>query len=130
LHEISESSAKQHTEKWINAWNDHDLKTILSMYSDNVEFSSPKIKLVFPERKLSKITNKKDLQEYWTKALSIFPNLRFIPKQTMAIADVCLFEYDAVLDGKNKTHVLEKFQFQDDGLVKKSMAFYGSEEPI
>ena len=130
MHEISEISAKQHTEKWTNAWNSHDLKAILTMYSDNIEFSSPKIKLVFPERKLSKITNKKDLEEYWTKALSIFPNLHFIPKQTMAYGDVCLFEYDAVLDGKNKTHVIEKFQFQDHGLVKKSMAFYGPEEPI
>ena len=43
-----------HVERWINAWNKHDLQTVLSMYSEEVEFSSPKIKTVFPERTISK----------------------------------------------------------------------------
>ena len=53
-----------HVERWINAWNKHDLKTVLSMYSDDIEFSSPKIKTVFPDKTLTKITNKNDLKEY------------------------------------------------------------------
>jgi ketosteroid isomerase-like protein len=64
--DYSDMFAKGHMEKWVNAWNNHDLKTVLSMYSDNVEFSSPKIKVVFPDRKSSKITNKSDLERYWT----------------------------------------------------------------
>jgi ketosteroid isomerase-like protein len=64
---FSESFVKEHIEKWVNAWNNHDLKTVLSMYSDDIEFSSPRIKVVFTERKLSKITNKSELEEYWTK---------------------------------------------------------------
>ena len=54
------------------------------MYSDDIEFSSPKIKIVFPEmKKLSKVTNKSELEEYWTKALKNYPKLHFIPKQTL-----------------------------------------------
>ena len=45
--DYSESFAKAHVEKWINAWNNHDLKTVLSLYSDNIEFSSPKSKSCF-----------------------------------------------------------------------------------
>ena len=45
--DFSESFVKEHVEKWVNAWNNHDLKTVLSMYSDDVEFSSPKSKLYF-----------------------------------------------------------------------------------
>jgi ketosteroid isomerase-like protein len=128
--DYSESFAKTHVEKWINAWNNHDLKTVLSLYSDNIEFSSPKIKVVFPERKSSKVTNKSELEEYWTKALKNFPSLHFIPKQTVIQGNVCIFEYYATLDGENKTSVIEKFEFQDDGLVKKSSVFYGAEELI
>jgi ketosteroid isomerase-like protein len=128
--DYSESFAKTHVEKWINAWNNHDLKTVLSLYSDNIEFSSPKIKVVFPECKSSKVTNKSELEEYWTKALKNFPRLHFIPKQTVIQGNVCIFEYYATLDGENKTSVIEKFEFQDDGLVKKSSVFYGAEELI
>ena len=49
--DYSESFVKEHIEKWVNAWNNHDLKAVLSMYSDDIEFSSPKVKVVFPERK-------------------------------------------------------------------------------
>jgi ketosteroid isomerase-like protein len=128
--DYSESFAKTHVEKWINAWNNHDLKNVLSLYSDNIEFSSPKIKVVFPERKSSIVTNKSELEEYWTKALKNFPRLHFIPKQTVIQGNVCIFEYYATLDGENKTSVIEKFEFQDDGLVKKSSVFYGAEELI
>jgi ketosteroid isomerase-like protein len=128
--DYSESFAKTHVEKWINAWNNHDLKNVLSLYSDNIEFSSPKIKVVFPECKSSKVTNKSELEEYWTKALKNFPRLHFIPKQTVIQGNICIFEYYATLDGENKTSVIEKFEFQDDGLVKKSSVFYGAEELI
>ena len=126
----SESFVREHVEKWVNAWNNHDIKIVLSMYSDDIEFSSPKIKAVFPERKLSKITNKSELEQYWTKALKGYPNLHFIPKQTILQGNLCILEYYAILDGKNKISVIEKFEFQDDGLVKKSSVFYGAEEEL
>jgi ketosteroid isomerase-like protein len=129
--DFSESFVKEHIEKWVNAWNNHDLKTVLSMYSDDIEFSSPNIKVIFPERKLSKVTNKSELEEYWTKALKNYPNLHFISKQTILQGNICIFEYYAILDGENKTSVIEKFEFQDnEGLVRKSSGFYGAEESL
>ncbi|MDQ3836877.1 MAG: nuclear transport factor 2 family protein [Thermoproteota archaeon] len=125
-----ESFAKDHVEKWVKAWNNHDLKTVLTMYSDDVEFSSPKIKLIFPEKESSRVTNKKELEEYWMRALKHFPNLRFIPKQTIIQGKLCILEYYAILDERYRTSVIEKFEFQEDGLVKKSSGFYGAEEPI
>ena len=127
--DLSDTLAKGHMEKWVNAWNNHDLKTVLSMYSDSVEFSSPKVKVVFPDRKSSKITNKRDLEDYWARALDKFPNLHFTSKETMFQKKVCVFEYYASMDGKSKTSVMEKFEFQD-GLIIKSSVFYGSDEPV
>ena len=126
----SGSFMKEHIEKWVNAWNNHDLKIVLSLYSGDIEFSSPKIKVVFPERKLSKVTNKSELEEYWANALKNYPNLHFIPKQTILQGNFCILEYYAILHEKNKTSVIEKFEFQYDGRVRKSSGFYGAEEPI
>jgi ketosteroid isomerase-like protein len=125
----SESFVKEHIEKWVNAWNNHDLKAVLSMYSHDIEFSSPKVKVVYPERKQSKVTNKRELEEYWTNALKNYPNLHFTPKQIISQGNICVFEYYAVLDTPNKkTSVIEKFEFRDDGLINKSSGFYGATE--
>ena len=99
------------------------------MYSDDIEFSSPKIKVVYPERKLSEVTNKRELEEYQTKALKNYPNLYFIPKQIVSQGNICVFEYYATLDLSNKKlSIIEKFEFQDGGLINKSSGFYGAEE--
>jgi ketosteroid isomerase-like protein len=126
--DYSESFVKQHIDKWVNAWNNHDLKAVLSMYSDDIEFSSPKIKVVYPERKFSKVTNKLELEEYWTEALKKYPNLHFTTVQIISRGNVCVFEYYATLDDKNKrTSLIEEFEFQDDGLISKSSGFYGAD---
>ena len=58
---ITEFFAKDHVDKWIKAWNNHNLKAILSLYSEDIEFHSPKIKIVYPDRTTAVITNKASL---------------------------------------------------------------------
>jgi hypothetical protein len=117
--------ANAHVKRWIEAWNKHDLQTVLSMYSEEIEFSSPKIKAVFPERTTSKIKNKKDLEAYWSKAQkNILNSISYFSKFHN---NVCLIEYYAVLDGRTRTSVIEKFEMQN-GLVIKSSVYYGAEE--
>ena len=104
---LTETFANQHMKKWIDGWNNHEIKTVLSMYSENIEFSSPKIKIVFPEHKLSKINNKKDLEEYWSKALkNNFPSLRFTAKEVIVHNNKIILEYYATLDGEQKPLLL------------------------
>ncbi len=47
---LTESFVKVHIDKWISAWNTHELKAILSLYSEDIEFRSPKIKSVYSDR--------------------------------------------------------------------------------
>lgn len=129
---ISKVFAKEHITKWIQAWNNHDLKTVLSMYSENIQFSSPKIKVVFPERDTSTINNLKELEEYWSAALkNNFPKLRFTAKDVIVNNNnTVILEYFATLDGKYNTSVIEKFEFGDNGLIIESSVFYGVQELI
>ena len=99
--EIDDTFASEHMHKWIKAWNDLNIKEVLSLYSDIISFSSPKIKAVYPNKTSSTITNKKDLEEYFCAGLKKFPMLYFMP------------------DNKIQWSVIEKFEFNNDGLIEK-----------
>ena len=77
----SDSFATGHIDKWVNAWNNHGLKTVLSMYSDSVVFSRPK-KVVFPERESSKITTKAILKGIGPRHLTTFLICILHPKRS------------------------------------------------
>ena len=125
---VSQAFAKEHVEKWITAWNNHDLKTLLSMYSEDIQFSSPKIRAVLPGRNSSKLNNKKELEEYWSLALKEkYPNLRFESKDLIVHNNIIILEYYASLNTVDRTLVIEKFEFENNKIIKSSV-FYGAEE--
>ena len=64
------------TTEWLNAWNSHNLEAIMEHYSEDIDFISPIIKQM-DTNKEGKISNKNDLQEYFSKALQKYPNLHF-----------------------------------------------------
>ncbi len=119
--------ATYHVHKWVKAWNDHDLDAILSLYADELEFSSPKIKVILGENKNCKITSKSELRAYFSAGLERFPGLKFNITDFIVSNNKVVLEYSANLDGKSILSVIEKFEFED-GLVKKSGAYYGIEQ--
>lgn len=125
---VSQAFAKEHVEKWITAWNNHDLKTLLSMYSEDIQFSSPKIRAVLPGRNSSKLNNKKELEEYWSLALKEkYPNLMFESKDLIVYNNIIILEYYASLNNVDRTLVIEKFEFENNKIIKSSV-FYGADE--
>ena len=123
---ISEAFVRAHIDKWTKAWNSRNLAAVLAMYSDNVEFASPKIKIVMPKKTEAIAKGKEELEQYWSVALKKYQQLHFTPV-TFAINsnDECFFEYVSSLNGQ-KERVIEKFQFSpNNGLIVKSSAFYG-----
>ena len=127
MNEISDSFAKGHIERWINAWNTKDLETVLSMFADNIEFYSPKIKSITPEFNLGKVNNKQDLKHYWSTALDKITSLHFTPKEYYIKGDALVLEYIATFDEKSTFLSIEKFEFDEDNLIGKASAFYGSQ---
>jgi hypothetical protein len=125
--ELTESFVKEHIDKWISAWNTHDLKAILSLYSEDIEFRSPKINSVYSDRATNIITNKKDLEEYFSLGLKKFSNLHFTPIDIAVKENHIILEYYGIPDNKIKWFVMEKFEFKE-GLIVKSSVFYGVEE--
>jgi hypothetical protein len=125
--EISDSFAKEHIQRWINAWNTKDLETVLSMFTEDIEFSSPKIKVITPEFNSEKVNNKRDLKHYWSTALQKLTSLHFTPKEFFINGNACVLEYIATFDGKSKFLSIEISEFNDDSKIYKASAFYGSQ---
>jgi len=124
---ISYEFAKDHVEKWVKGWNEHNLNAIMSSYAEELEFSSPKIRAILGENKNNTISSKRELSTYFSAGLERFPNLKFKIIDFTVSNNKVILEYSANLDGKSIVNVIEKFEFENE-LVKKSGAYYGVEQ--
>src|SRR5437763_7837529 len=43
---LDDTFVKEHIHRWTKVWNDHNIKKVISLYSENILFSSPKVRLV------------------------------------------------------------------------------------
>src|ERR1700761_4333617 len=78
--------------EWIAAWNDHDLERVLKLYSDDVEMTSDLIPpLGFGAS--GTVHGKDDLRAYWSKALSMIPDLHFTLIDTYVSPDSVVVSY-------------------------------------
>ena len=126
---ISYEFAKDHVEKWVKGWNDHNLNAIMSSYAEELEFSSPKIRMILGENKNNTICSKGELNTYFSAGLKRFPNLKFKIIGFTVGDNKVILEYSANLDGKSLVNVVEKFEFENE-LVKKSGVYYGIEQTL
>ncbi|MFN3314133.1 MAG: nuclear transport factor 2 family protein, partial [Hyphomonas sp.] len=70
------TKAEAFARDWLAAWNDRDLERILSHYSEEIIFHSPRIAKVMGKDVMS-VFGKKALRDYWTKALANATQLFF-----------------------------------------------------
>jgi ketosteroid isomerase-like protein len=61
---------------WIAAWNSHDLERVLALYAEDTEMTSDRIPAMGFDPS-GTVRGKPDLRAYWSKALSMIPNLHF-----------------------------------------------------
>jgi len=114
---------KNFAQAWLQAWNNHDIEGVLSHFSEDVEVTSPMIKIATQGTE-SRLLGKEAVREYWTIALSRFPELKFeLICITEGVDSVALY-YKTVLD---KT-AIEVMFFDERGLVNKMNAFYSLTE--
>ncbi len=104
--------------KWIAAWNARDLPTVLSMFANDVRFSSPKA----PSNPIEGIAA---LEAYWSQALAKIPTLHFELIETQATANQIYVHYHATLN-ETAYRALELLTLREDGLVQEAHAFYGA----
>jgi ketosteroid isomerase-like protein len=111
--------AKKFAEKWIESWNSHDLEDIMKHYAEDIEITTPMIKLAGGIESGS-LQGKEQVKAYWKKALDKIPDLHFeLVDVTSGVDSVALY-YKSVM---NKM-AIEVMFFDENGLVKKMIAHY------
>ncbi len=115
---ITRDFAYRFAEKWIKAWNAHDLPAVLSHYSDDIQMSSPFITQLTDEP-TGILKGKNQVAAYWSAALEIMPRLHFELLQVLIGVDSVTITYRGV-NGPSA----EMFLFDEQNLVRKAYAHY------
>ena len=111
--------AKKFAKEWINSWNSHNLDDIMKHYANDIEITTPMIKLAAGIESGS-LQGKEQVRAYWNKALSKIPDLHFeLVEVTSGVDSVALY-YKSVM---NKM-AIEVMFFDEKGLVNKMIAHY------
>lgn len=78
--------------RWFEAFNEHDLEKLLSLYDDNAQHYSPKLKQRRPETN-GLITGKDALRSWWQDAFDRLPDLYYKMVRLTANEDRVFMEY-------------------------------------
>ena len=116
---VHRAFAETFAQEWIDAWNAHDLVRVLAHYADDFEMSSPLIVAIAGEP-TGTLRGKNAVAAYWTKALSIMPDLRFDLLAVLAGVDSVTLHYRGAR-GRLSSEVLH---FRADGKVARAFAHY------
>lgn len=111
--------AQEFAEKWIRSWNSHNLEDILSHYSEDVEVTTPMIKIATGIDN-GTLKGKELVADYWKKALEKIPDLHFgLIDVTESVDSIALY-YTSVMNKK----AIEVMYFNAQGKVNKMIAHY------
>lgn len=116
---VTAEFARAFARDWTQAWNDHDLDAILEHYAEDVDFHSPRIRLVLG-READRVVGKAALRVYWSRALEMSRELFFEVETVLAGSDAITIVYT---NHRSQT-VAETFVFNAEGKVRTSVACY------
>jgi len=83
---------------WVTAWNTHDLDAVLSHFSDDVVFTSP-VAAQLLDGSDGVLRGKAALRDYWTRGLTLIPDLRFEVAGVYAGVSAIVINYRNQKDG-------------------------------
>ena len=109
--------------KWFEAFNNHNLEQLLSLYDDDAEHFSPKLKVKKPETK-GLVKGKQALHDWWADAFDRLPSLNYKVTSLTANADRVFMEYIRTVEGEEELFVAEVLEVKD-GKIVFSRVYHG-----
>lgn len=109
--------------KWLQAFNEHHLENLLSLYNDNAIHFSPKLKMRHPETN-GLIKGKDALRSWWKDAFERLPQLQYQERTLTADASRVFMEYLRRVPGEEDMNVAEVLEISN-GLITGSRVYHG-----
>ena len=108
---------------WFQAFNEHNLENLLSLYDDNAQHFSPKLKIRLPETK-GLVTGKEALRSWWQDAFDRLPSLQYNPTSLTANEERVFMEYIRKVDNEEDMLVAEVLEIQGSKIIA-SRVYHG-----
>lgn len=109
--------------KWFDAFNQHNLEQLLSLYDDNAQHYSPKLKVKKPETN-GFVIGKDALRDWWKDAFDRLPSLHYKVTSLTANADRIFMEYVRSVEDEEDLLVAEVLEIRD-GKIVFSRVYHG-----
>jgi ketosteroid isomerase-like protein len=109
--------------KWFETFNNKELEKLLSLYDDDAEHFSPKLKTHQPETN-GFIKGKQALRQWWQDAFNRLPSLNYKVKSLTENGDCIFMEYTRTADGEDEMHIAEVLDIRQDKIVA-SRVYHG-----
>lgn len=110
-------------QKWFDAFNEHDLEKLLSLYDDNAQHYSPKLKIRQPETN-GMVSGKPALRRWWQDAFDRLPTLNYRYTTLTANDDRVFMEYTRHVEHEPDMQVAEVLEIKN-GLIVASRVYHG-----
>lgn len=115
-------SSREHADRWLEAWNAHDLDAIVACYSEDVAFAIP---AVVGDAAEGRMQGREELREHFRHGLELAPNL--------TVTEESLLEGPggfALLYRREDGHrAIEAVELDESGLVARARVYYEREQP-
>jgi limonene-1,2-epoxide hydrolase len=108
---------------WFEAFNAHNLEKLLSLYDDEAQHYSPKLKILHPETN-GLITGKDALRAWWKEAFDRLPTLHYKVTSLTSNSDRVFMEYIRKVANENDLLVAELLEIKD-GHIIASRVYHG-----
>lgn len=109
--------------KWIETFNSKELEKLLSLYDDDAQHFSPKLKIAQPETN-GLISGKDAMRAWWQDAFEKIPSLQYKLKTLTANGDRVFMEYIRTADNEADVAVAEVLDIREDKIVA-SRVYHG-----
>ena len=108
---------------WFKAFNEQNLENLLSLYDENAEHFSPKLKIREPETN-GLIQGKDSLRSWWKDCFQRMPTLRYDVQKLTADSEQVFMEYTRKLEGEEDMNIGEVLEIKD-GKIVFSRVYHG-----
>jgi predicted SnoaL-like aldol condensation-catalyzing enzyme len=108
---------------WFEAFNAHNLEKLLSLYDDDAQHYSPKLKMRLPETK-GLITGKEALGSWWKDSFDRLPTLHYKVTSLTSNSDRIFMEYTRTVANEEQMLVAEILEIRD-GKIIASRVYHG-----
>lgn len=109
--------------KWFEAFNEHNLENLLSLYSEHAKHFSPKLKIRQPQTN-GLIIGKNALRTWWANAFERLPNLHYKVTSLTANEQRVFMEYIRQVPNEDDMLVAEVLEIEN-GLIISSRVYHG-----